>query len=124
MSKLFIRVYIQILIKKIELFIPILIFIILQPTHNTIMIYLCQTCGRRINERYNNSTIPSEQIGKHLLYKHMAFCSENCIDIAKQYPHKILHRPVIPYDWNEQGWHEGGVYSNWKIERKLKRKRN
>lgn len=83
------------------------------------MIYLCQNCGWRINERYNIN-IAQEIIGKHLLYNHKAFCSEDCIEKAKENPH-ILNRYIIPTDWNEQGWTVNGVYSNWKIERKLNR---
>lgn len=84
------------------------------------MIYLCQNCGWRINQRYNNRTIKPENIGKHLLYNHMAFCSEDCIEMAKNDP-KVLNRQIEPSDWDEQGWTQNGVYSNWKIERKLNR---
>lgn len=80
------------------------------------MIYLCQSCGWRINER-NHTT--HENIGKHLLYNHMAFCSNNCIEHAKSNP-QILGRTVKPSDWNEEGWTENGVWSNWKTNRKRK----
>lgn len=83
------------------------------------IIHLCQTCGWRINQRYNR-TIAQEDVGKHLLYNHMAFCSEYCIEKAKEDP-RILNLYIMPTDWNEQGWTENGVYSNWKIERKLNR---
>jgi hypothetical protein len=78
------------------------------------MIYLCQACGWRINQRIN--TTP-ERVGTHLLYKHMAFCSEYCIALAKANP-RILSRTVVPSDWDEQGYIEEGVFSNWKTDRK------
>lgn len=84
------------------------------------MIHLCQNCGWRINQRYNNSSISQEKIGTHLLYNHMAFCSESCIENAKENP-IVLKRQVRPSDWDEQGWTQNGVYSNWKIERKINR---
>lgn len=83
------------------------------------MIYLCQNCGWRINQRYER-TIAPENVGKHLLYNHMAFCSEYCIESAKANPF-VIKRQVRPSDWDEQGWTQNGVYSNWKIERKLNR---
>ena len=83
------------------------------------MIYLCQSCGWRINERYN-SDMPPENVGKHLIYQHKAFCSEDCIETAKSNP-GILTRTVVPSDWNEQ---LNGAHSNWKIERKINRQRN
>tara|TARA_Y100001970_G_scaffold180354_1_gene219590 strand:+ start:147 stop:506 length:360 start_codon:yes stop_codon:yes gene_type:complete len=101
---------------------------------NVIMIYLCQTCGWRINERCHTkediddktqfrNDIRDEDIGKHLLYKHKAFCSIKCINKAKEYP-RILNRIVVPSDWNEQGWNNkdrpNGI-ETWKTERKINR---
>tara|TARA_B000000557_G_scaffold233217_1_gene207611 strand:+ start:99 stop:413 length:315 start_codon:yes stop_codon:yes gene_type:complete len=98
------------------------------------MIYLCQTCGWRINERCHTKEdiddktqfrddICDEDIGKHLLYKHKAFCSIECINKAKKYP-RILNRIVVPSDWNEQGWNNkdrpNGI-ETWKTERKINR---
>jgi hypothetical protein len=81
------------------------------------MIYLCAACGWRINERIKNPDV----IGKHLLYQHRAFCSEHCIQMDKQNPKLIKDEP-IPSDQNERGWRtKEGEYTNWKIERKLKR---
>lgn len=77
------------------------------------MIYLCQTCCMRINERCHMKehindisefkNISQENIGKYLLYNHKPFCSTECINQAKEYP-QILNREIIPYDWNEQGY--------------------
>ena len=83
------------------------------------MIYLCQNCGWRINQRYDND-IAEGIVGKHLLYNHKAFCSEYCIEKAKGNPH-ILNRNVIPSDWNEQGRGLNGIYGNWKTDRKINR---
>jgi len=100
------------------------------------MIYLCQTCGWRINERcytkYDiddetqfRDDINDEDIGKYLLYNHKPFCSVECINKAKEYP-KILNREVVPSDWNESGWinknRPNGI-ETWKTERKINRKR-
>jgi len=91
------------------------------------MILLCQTCGWRINERYNIYKIENnennEDIGKYLLYNHKPFCSIECINKAKQYP-KILNREVIPSDWEEQGYinkNRPNDIENWKTERKINR---
>ena len=99
------------------------------------MIYLCQACGHRINQRtsYRSSWrpdeplektgIPDEEIGVHLIYKHKAFCSEYCIELAKSKP-CILEREVIPYDFFERGDHNpdrpNGI-ETWKTERKIRR---
>jgi hypothetical protein len=80
------------------------------------MILLCQNCGWRINQRHNNLETP-ENIGKYLLYKNKPFCSEYCIEHAKQKPY-ILTIPIQPTDWNEQG------YETWKTLRKIGRIRN
>lgn len=84
------------------------------------MIYLCQSCGWRINERIKNKDTP-ENIGKHLLYKGRAFCSKNCIEFAKENP-KILDVQVIPSNLDEAGWTDknrpNGI-ANWKTERKI-----
>lgn len=89
------------------------------------MIYLCQNCGWRINDRQQNKDT-SENIGKHLLYKGKPFCSEHCIECAKAKPN-ILDRQVRPSDWDEAGWTDknrpNGI-ANWKTERKIKRKEN
>jgi hypothetical protein len=44
------------------------------------MIYRCWNCGLRINERYKKPSIAPQNIGKHLLYDHVPFCTEECID--------------------------------------------
>jgi hypothetical protein len=84
------------------------------------MIYLCQNCGWSINSRYCDSTIKPEEVGKHLLYNHLPFCSETCIESAKNRPF-VLKRQVHPSDWDDQNWTENGRITNWRIERKLKR---
>ena len=95
------------------------------------MIFLCQTCGMRINERcYQDdddelqfTDISDKDIGKHLLYNHKPFCSVRCINKAKDNPN-ILNREVIPYDWNEQGYNNKNrpnCIENWKTERKINR---
>ena len=87
------------------------------------MIYLCQTCGWRIKQRYNNPAIRTEDIGRHLLYCNRAFCSEECICVAKLNP-KILERDVDPSDWDEclDSRNSFNGKSTWKIERKKNRK--
>ena len=82
------------------------------------MIYLCQNCGWRINER--KYVKDEKDIGKHLLYNHKPFCSERCINEAKKNP-RILERQVIPSDWNEQGWGYPDDIKTWKTERKVNR---
>ena len=79
------------------------------------MIYYCQYCGWRINQRTQNIITP-ENIGKHLLYNGKAFCSEDCINIAKKRPYIMsLNKPYFePYKWTEE-------LSNWKNLRKLRR---
>lgn len=82
------------------------------------MIYLCTGCGWRINQRYPNTEgnhLLEEDIGKHLLYKHRAFCSKGCIELAKRYP-ILLEREVIPSDWEENG-----IIREWKKDRKINR---
>ena len=81
------------------------------------MIYQCQYCGRRINERKNNEETP-EKIGKCLLYNNKAFCSNWCIEQTKRYPYVLsLDRPYFDhYAWSPE-------MSNWKRERKIGRKR-
>jgi len=87
------------------------------------MIYLCQTCGYRINQRTGDASIYApketfkidiepEKVGKHLLYKHKPFCSEECIHLAIQKPY-ILSREVVPANILERG------PNSWKITRKL-----
>lgn len=75
------------------------------------MIYLCQTCGWRINERIKIKHTPGVEIGQHFLYAHKPFCSQWCIDEAKKHPY-ILERTRKPSDWDEP---------QWKIDRKLRR---
>ena len=97
------------------------------------MIYLCQTCCMRINERCHMKehindisefkNISQENIGKYLLYNHKLFCSTECINQAKEYP-QILNREIIPYDWNEQGYFNKdrpNAIETWKTERKINR---
>ncbi len=100
------------------------------------MIYLCQTCGYRINQRTcdgstwrpdsplrRNTQIKAEDVGKHLLYNHKPFCSVECIDVAKKIPY-IMKREVIPSNDFEKGsFHPdrpNGI-ETWKTERKIKR---
>ena len=90
------------------------------------MIYLCQTCGYRINQRTQDRSwwqpdeplqktgIPDEDVGKHLIYNHMPFCSEDCIEMAKTKPH-ILQRLVTPANLFERG------QDTWKTQRKIRR---
>ena len=81
------------------------------------MIYQCQYCGGRINERKDNKETP-EEIGKCLLYNNKAFCSNWCIEQTKSKPYVLsLDKPFFnPYNWTQE-------MSNWKTERKIGRKR-
>jgi hypothetical protein len=88
------------------------------------MIYLCQNCGWRINQRLSNKNTP-ENIGKHFLYNHQPFCSEMCIEEAKLNPYRLI-RNVKPSDWDEQGWtnHEcPNSIENWKMKRKTNKRK-
>lgn len=83
------------------------------------MLYLCQNCGWRINQRLGNND--EKNIGKYFLYNHQTFCSEWCIEQAKGNPTK-LNRDVKPSDWNEQGWVNfecPNSIENWKTKRKI-----
>ena len=102
------------------------------------MIFLCQTCGYRINQRtcdgstwrpdetLGRTGVRDEDVGKHLLYNHKPFCSNECIEEAKNNPY-ILKREVIPSnalerpDFNPD--RPNGL-ENWKTERKIGRIRN
>jgi hypothetical protein len=79
------------------------------------MIFNCHGCGWRINQRYNNKDIDSKDVGKHLIYEHIPFCSEYCIDLYKRNPILKTCQRQSP-DWNENG-----VNGYWKIERKTNR---
>lgn len=81
------------------------------------MIYQCQYCGWRINERkYCKEN--TEEIGKCLLYNNRTFCSERCIELVKNKPYVLSNdKPFLnPYDWSKET-------ANWKTERKIGRKR-
>lgn len=98
------------------------------------MIYLCQCCGTRINQRTadrsiyapnesHKTDVSPENVGKHLLYKHRAFCQQSCIEEAKKHPH-ILNREVTPSNWFERNEHNPERPNNiqtWKTERKINR---
>lgn len=100
------------------------------------MIYLCQTCGYRINQRtcdgstWNpkeplaRNNINDADVGKHLLYNHKPFCSKECIEEAKNNP-TILLRDVTPANYLERYKYNperpNGL-ENWKTERKFIRK--
>ena len=100
------------------------------------MIYLCQTCGHRINQRTCDGSvyqpneplrkrdIKAEDVGKHLLYNHKPFCSEKCIEEAKK-NHTILLKDVTPANELERCKYNpdrpNGL-ANWKTERKIRRK--
>lgn len=91
------------------------------------MIYLCQNCGHRINQRTADGSTwkpdePLEKIciepcnvGKYLLYNHKPFCSSECIEITKKNPN-IINRDVIPANILERG------PNSWKILRKINKK--
>jgi len=94
------------------------------------MIYLCQCCGSRINQRTRDGSIwrsadeplgrtsvePS-QVGKYLLYNHKPFCSDLCIEYAKKHPY-IMNVDVIPANILER------EPNGWKTLRKINRNRN
>ena len=102
------------------------------------MIFLCQTCGYRINQRtcdgpswrpdepLGRTGVRDEDVGKHLLYNHKPYCSKECIEVAKKNPY-ILQREVRPAnalerpDFNPD--RPNGL-ENWKTERKIGRIRN
>lgn len=102
------------------------------------MIFLCQNCGHRINQRTGDRSIwnPDEpsykieidesEIGKYLLYNHKPFCSEECIEYAKSKPY-IMKKDVKPYNDYESGFYNpdrpNGI-ETWKTERKIRRIRN
>ena len=73
------------------------------------MIYRCWNCGWRINQRYTSYT---DKIGTHLLYDHVPFCSEYCIDLYKLLKTKPKESPKS--DWYED---------EWKLKRKINRKK-
>ncbi len=81
------------------------------------MIYQCQYCGYRINERKSNQETP-EEIGKCVLYNNKPFCGDWCIEKARNKPYVFsLDKPLFdPYDWTEE-------MTTWKTERKIGRKR-
>ena len=88
------------------------------------MIFLCQNCGWRINQRKDTRNNP-EKIGKYLLYEHKPFCSNLCINMTKAKPY-TLTQPIEPSDWEESGYinlnRPNGI-ENWKTERKIGRVR-
>lgn len=87
------------------------------------MIYICRSCGWRINERYNNSNIASDSIGRYKIYKHQPFCSDECIQQAKRVPY-ILTRMQYIADWNEMPKYDAKCpnnISNWKVQRKIRK---
>ena len=101
------------------------------------MIFLCQTCGCRINQRTadQSSWRPDEplertgvadaDVGKHFLYNGRPFCGEFCIEQAKSKPY-ILKREVRP--WNDfercdSNPNRPNGLKNWKTERKIGRVR-
>ena len=79
------------------------------------MIPTCWYCGNRINQRTNNSQmqtfstgVQDQDVGKHLLFNHLSFCSKNCILFFKsQKTHPILCPNADMY------------LDRWKQERKL-----
>lgn len=101
------------------------------------MIYLCQNCGHRINQRTadQSSWRPDEplgrtgvadaDVGKHLLYGGKPFCDDYCIEQAKARPF-ILTQEVRPYNdferCDENPDRPNGL-ANWKTERKIGRVR-
>ena len=87
------------------------------------MIYICWNCGWRINERNQDVLENRQEIGKiNCMYLHHPFCSEKCVEQYKYIFKKSGDKnDASPADWNEQGWYIQGIYSNWKIERKINR---
>ncbi len=101
------------------------------------MIYLCQNCGMRINQRTEDQSIykaneplyrtgvADEDVGKHLLYGGKPFCGDFCIDMAKAKP-DILKKEVRPWNHFERGDpnpnRPNGI-ETWKTERKIGRVR-
>ena len=85
------------------------------------MIYLCNYCGWRINQREKNEKDNSRIGSIPFMYNHQAFCSEDCVNEGKKNykKHKVMNESPVS-DWNEIGWEIQGNYSNWKIERKNK----
>jgi len=73
------------------------------------MIYTCWCCGNRINERTGNSQGVTFKkladndpiIGKFLLYNHLPFCSQHCIDRWKN-SSTVIDRPPITDLWIEK----------------------
>lgn len=81
------------------------------------MIYRCWCCGWRINQRTSNSDgeifhtdVRDEDIGKHLMYDHVPFCSVYCIDDYRRMKKKPMIAPKA--DWDED---------RWKVNRKINR---
>lgn len=102
------------------------------------MIFLCQTCGYRINQRTADGStwrpdeplkrtgVRDKDVGKHLLYNHKPFCSKECIGVAKKNPY-ILQREVVPSNELERPSYNPNRpnnLNNWKTERKIGRIRN
>ena len=87
------------------------------------MIYSCYYCGWRINSRSNwdkygdhyDVPIAPHMVGTHITYRHMAFCSEYCVEQHK-------HNPK-PYPAPSPDWWENGRWGRWKELRKVGRVR-
>lgn len=89
------------------------------------MIPLCYGCGWRINERnkqYGPTGIHPSLIGTYLLYRHMPFCHQSCIDRLKD-EKKRMNRFNNEYI-QASDWNENGRLGEWKKERKINRIRN